>query len=190
MLPTQIQLNLTRDEFTTATCDALCTRLRGIANVTRAMTARMQLSITQLLERIYDRIPDISEAPLGQKRQKRALFSLGGRITHYLFGTAEDATVEELGKQISDMELVTDSALADSSKTRQAMSDYTRIASRRLDNMHSMLNKQHKSIALVAHKIRQMSESQFAWADALMFSFLEISRFIQLHDEIAQLETA
>jgi hypothetical protein len=72
---------LDEDKFMTpANCDALCTRLRGIPNVTRALTTTMQLSITHLLDRVYDLIPDFSEAPIGQKRQSRALFSLGERI--------------------------------------------------------------------------------------------------------------
>jgi hypothetical protein len=188
-LPNLIQLNLTHDNFTTTeACDALCTLLRGIADVTRALTASMQTSITQLLERIYDLIPDISEMPLGQRCKPRALFSLEDRIAHYLFGKAEDATVE-LKKQIAEIKSMTDSALADSTNARRTMADYTRIASQRLDNMHSVLNKQHKSIALVAHRIRQMSDSQDAWANALMYSLVELSRFIQIHDQIAQLES-
>jgi hypothetical protein len=84
-LPTPIQLNFKQDNVTTpTTCDALCTRLRLIANMTRALTATMQYSITHLLNRVHDLIPDFSEAPIGQKRQTRALFSLGGRIAHYL----------------------------------------------------------------------------------------------------------
>jgi hypothetical protein len=69
------------------------------------------------------------------------------------------------------------------------MSDYTRIANRRLNNMHAILNEEHKSIDLVARGIRQLPDSQFVWANALMFSLSEMSRFIQLHDELAQLET-
>jgi hypothetical protein len=87
------------------------------------------------------------------------------------------------------MKLMTDSALADSTKTRQVMSDYTRIANRRLNNMHAILQEEHKSIDLVARGIRSVSDSQFVWGNALVFSLSEISRFIQLHDELAQLET-
>jgi hypothetical protein len=92
--------------------------------VTRALTTTMQLSITHLLQRILRFNSRLFGSTNRTEAKSRALFSLGGRIAHYLFGTAEDSTVEELRKQIADMKLMSDSALADSSKTRQVMSDY------------------------------------------------------------------
>jgi hypothetical protein len=93
-LPNLMQTKPNSENVTTGPCDPLCNRLRVIANVTRAMTTSMQAAVYQLTQRIYDLIPDISEAPLGKNRQSRALFSLGGRIAHYLFGLAQDSSLE------------------------------------------------------------------------------------------------
>jgi hypothetical protein len=76
-LPTPVELNITL-ENTTTTCDAICIRLRQIAEVTQNLVATMQLSITEMTHRIYSLLPDISETPLQRKRQPRALFSFVG----------------------------------------------------------------------------------------------------------------
>jgi hypothetical protein len=111
-LPTLTQMNVTNDSFTDP-WDALCTRLRGVANLTRVLTASMQNSVSQALERIYDLIPVSVDTSPGQRRKPRALFSLGERIAHYLFGTAEDATVDELRKQINDQKFRSETGLSD-----------------------------------------------------------------------------
>jgi hypothetical protein len=74
-LPNLSQTNFTNENFMTGPCDPLRNRLRGIANVTRALTASMQHSIRQLVERIQDLIPEIPETP---RRRPRAFFSFGG----------------------------------------------------------------------------------------------------------------
>jgi hypothetical protein len=68
---------------------------------------------------------------------------------------------------------MTDTALADSTRTRQAMVDFTRLANHRLDNMHEILNEDHRSIALMAQRIHQTADTQFAWTNALVYVLLE-----------------
>jgi hypothetical protein len=92
-------------------------------------------------------------------------------------------------QQVHDQKLLTDSALAYSTRTRQAMVDFTRLANERLDNMHEILNEEQRSIAVIAQRMRQISDSQFAWAHALVYNMLESARFTMLHDSITQLET-
>lgn len=84
---------------------------------------------------------------------------------------------------------MTDTALADSTRTRQAMVDFTRLANHRLDNMHEILNEDHRSIALMAQRIHQTADTQFAWTNALVYVLLENGRFILWYDSIPQLET-
>jgi hypothetical protein len=79
-LPTPVELNITV-ENTTTPCDAVCMRLRQIAEVTQNLVSTMQLSITEMTQRIYSLLPDISETPLQRKRQPRALFSFVGKIS-------------------------------------------------------------------------------------------------------------
>jgi hypothetical protein len=192
-LPEQIATKPNSENSTTTgptgPCDPLCNRLRVIANVTRAMTTSMRMSVSQLIQRIYQLVPDISEAPLGRARQRKALFSLGGRIASWILGVATDESVDTLKQQIHDQKLLTDTALADGTRTRQAMVDFTRLANERLDNMHEILNQEHHSVAVIAQRMRQISDSQFAWAHALVYTMLESARFTMLHDSITQLET-
>jgi hypothetical protein len=77
-LPNLITIKPNSDNTTTGPtgpCNPLCNCLRVIANVTRAMTTSMQTSVFQLTQRIYDLIPDISEAPLGKdETESRSIF--------------------------------------------------------------------------------------------------------------------
>jgi hypothetical protein len=188
-LPAPVQLNVSSEEIG-GPCDALCNRLRIVVNTTRGLVASMQTAITQLIQRVYTLVPDISEAPLGTARQSRALFALGGRIAHYIFGVATDSSVDEMRKAIADLQLVAQTSLGDAAKTRAAMADYTHIANQRLDSMHAILSEQQKSVSFVASKVRQMAESQFAWANTLTYGLSELSRFVEVHDTVAHLENA
>jgi hypothetical protein len=188
-LPAPVQLNVSSEEIG-GPCDALCNRLRIVVNTTRGLVASMQTAITQLIQRVYTLVPDISEAPLGRARQSRALFALGGKIAHYIFGVATDSSVDEMRKAIADLQLVAQTSLGDAAKTRAAMADYTHIANQRLDSMHAILSEQQKSVSFVASKVRQMAESQFAWANTLTYGLSELSRFVEVHDTVAHLENA
>jgi hypothetical protein len=188
-LPAPVQLNVSSEEIG-GPCDALCNRLRIVVNTTRGLVASMQTAITQLIQRVYTLVPDISEAPLGRARQSRALFAPGGRIAHYIFGVATDSSVDEMRKAIADLQLVAQTSLGDAAKTRAAMADYTHIANQRLDSMHAILSEQQKSVSFVATKVRQMAESQFAWANTLTYGLGELSRFVEVHDTVAHLENA
>jgi hypothetical protein len=59
-LPTPVELNITV-ENTTTPCDAVCMRLRQIAEVTQNFVSTTQLSITEMTQRIYSLLPNISE---------------------------------------------------------------------------------------------------------------------------------
>jgi hypothetical protein len=148
----------------------------------------MQSSITEMTQRIYTLLPDISETPLQRKRQPRALFSFVGKISQYLFGTADEDTVDGMKNAISDAKLVADTALSDVTKMRSATLQFTQLTSQRLNGMHSILNEQQKSVTAIAKEIKQLSQSQFMWATSLSLALNELTRFIQIHDAIFELE--
>jgi hypothetical protein len=74
--PTATQTNVTAANFS-GPCDQLCHRLRSIANLTRLLSASMQASVSQSLERLYSLVSDSDEPASSQRRKPRALFSLG-----------------------------------------------------------------------------------------------------------------
>jgi hypothetical protein len=187
-LPTATPTNITTENFS-GPCDPLCHRLRSIANLTRLLTASMQNSVTQSLERLYSLVPDTDEPTSNQRRKTRALFSLGGRISSYLFGTATETQVQQVRKEIADQKLMSETALADGTRTRQAVAEFTQLTNRRLSNMHVVLNDQQINIAAIAQRLRVMSDNTFAWTNALLYAIVELSRYITIHDDIMALET-
>jgi hypothetical protein len=108
-------------------------------------------SVSQSLERLYSLVPDSDEPTSGQRRKPRALFSLGGRIAHYLWNVATDANLEEVRKEINDQRLLSETALADGTRTRQAVAEFTQITNHRLSNMHAVLNEQQTNIAVIGN---------------------------------------
>jgi hypothetical protein len=130
--PTPVELNITVGNETTP-CDAICVRLRQIAEVKQNLVATMQLSITEMTQRIYSLLPDISETPLKRKRQPRALFSFVGKKSQYLFGTVAEDSLEDMKKTIADAKLMADTALSDVTKMRSATAEFTQLTNQRLN---------------------------------------------------------
>lgn len=92
--------------------------------------------------------------------------------------------MEEVQKEINDQRLLSETALADGTRTRQAVAEFTQITNHRLSNMHAVLNEQQTNIAVIAQRLRSMSENSFAWAHAMLYAIVELSRFITIHDDI------
>jgi hypothetical protein len=134
-LPTAIELNVTVENETTP-CDAMCVRLRQIAQGTQDLVATMQLSITEMTQRIYSLLPDISETPLQRKRQPRALFSFVGKVSQFMFGTVVEDSLDDMKKTIADAKLIADTSLSDVTKLRESTAQFTQLANQRLNSMH------------------------------------------------------
>ena len=71
---------------------------------------------------------------------------------------------------------------------RKATEQFSQITNQRLNGMHAILNEQQKSVTEVTKEIRQMSQTQFMWITSLSLALNELTRFIQIHDAIFELE--
>jgi hypothetical protein len=129
-LPTPFELNITV-ENETAPCDAICVRLRRIAQGTQNLISTMQSAITEMTQRIYALLPDISSTPLQRKRQPRALFSFVGSISQFLFGTITEDSLDDMKKTIADAKLIAETSLADVTKMRTATEQFSQITNQR-----------------------------------------------------------
>jgi hypothetical protein len=187
-LPAPVELNMTV-ETATAPCDAICVRLRRIVEGTQNLISTMQSAVTEMTQRIYALLPDISESPLKRKRQPRALFSFVGKISQVLFGTVEEDSLEDMKKTIADAKLIVEMSLSDVTKLRTATEQFSQITNQRLNGMHAILNEQQKSFTEVTKEIRQISQTQFMWVTSLSLAHNELTRFIQIHDAILELES-
>jgi hypothetical protein len=187
-LPVPVELNITL-ENETAPCDAICVRLRRIVEGTQNLVSSMQSSVTEMTERIFALLPDISETPLKRKRQPRALFSFVGSISQFLFGTVTEDSLEEMKKTIADAQFIAQTSLDDVTKMRTATQQFSQITNQRLNGMHAILNEQQKSVTEVTKEIRQISQTQLMWISSLSLALNELTRFIQIHDAIFELES-
>jgi hypothetical protein len=186
-LPALVELDISVQNETTP-CDAICMRLRQVVAGTKNLISTMQSSVTEMTERIFGLLPDISETPLKRKRQPRALFSFVGSISNFLFGTLTEESIEEMKKTIADVQLIAQTSLDDVTKMRSATQQFSQITSQRLNGMHAILNEQQKSVTEVTKEIRQVSQTQWMWISALTLALDELTRFIQIHDAIFELE--
>jgi hypothetical protein len=105
-----------------------------------------------------------------------------------LFGTVAEDSLDDMKKTIADAKLMADTALSDVTKMRSATAEFTQLTNQRLNGMHSILNEQQKSVTGIAKEIRQMSQTQFMWVTSLSLALNELTRFIQIHDAIFELE--
>jgi hypothetical protein len=106
-----------------------------------------------------------------------------------MFGTVAEDSLDEMKQTIADAKLMADTALSDVTKMRSATAEFTQLTNQRLNGMHSILNEQQKSVTGIAKEIKQMSQTQFMWVTSLSLALNELTRFIQIHDAIFELET-
>jgi uncharacterized protein YdaU (DUF1376 family) len=55
-----------------------------------------------------------------------------------MFGLAIDTNLEDVRKEINDQRLMSETALADGTRTRQAVAEFRQITNHRLNNMHAV----------------------------------------------------
>jgi hypothetical protein len=91
-------------------------------------------------------------------------------------------------KTIADAKLIAETSLSDVTKLRTATEQFSQITNQRLNGMHAILNEQQKSVTEVTKEIRQISQTQFMWVTSLSLALNELTRFIQIHDAIFELE--
>lgn len=93
----------------------------------------MQASVSKMVDRINDLIPDNSADPTSGSRAPRAsttcgLFDVVDSVSSYLFGTAAAGQLDELRETIKKIETEAETGAADKSRTPERSSPNYRMS--------------------------------------------------------------
>ena len=94
-------------------CTGQCLRIEGLYNATMALRIGMRRSITEMVNRIYDLLPDLWADSHRPNRPTRGLVDAIGRASSFLFGTATESDVSDLRGEVRDLKAQLESAAAD-----------------------------------------------------------------------------
>jgi hypothetical protein len=111
-------------------CNISCLPLKGLLRATQRMVTSMQESVSRMLDRINQLIPDIDVNPRdglrpSRRRATRSLLDFVGSASSYLFGTAIEGEIGELRESIRKIEAMAETAAADASRTRDGLAEFT-----------------------------------------------------------------
>ena len=131
-------------------CDEECKRIQDLYEAVAALTITTRQSIRNLIDNIYQWVPDLNTVPAGVRqpnpRRGRAPFSGIGTASRWLFGTA---TIDDVDSLKEAMKLVQDNvqiAAADAARTREGLASYTKLQNDRMDRFHEAIREQQTSI--------------------------------------------
>ena len=169
-------------------CTGDCLRIEGLYNATMALRIGMRRSIREMVNRIYDLLPDLWADPHRGNRPTRGLLDVVGRASSFLFGTATESDVSDLRGEVRDLKAQLESAAADAFHLRQGLGSFDKLVNERLDGMHEMMRQESKSITMVFDSMKGLQKTVNLEMNAITHSILEIANFVELHDSVMQLD--
>ena len=170
-----------------AGCDHLCARMKAIPSAIARLRTEMRKSVTHMLSLVYVLLPDIDDRRLPRRRHNRGLVDAVGKIASFLFGVAVQSDVDAFKADINDIEGIVSEAAADAARARDGVSQYTKIASNRLDVMHQILSEERTAIQSLADAVKGISDSNYYEYNAIALMSDEIARFVRMHDDVQML---
>ncbi|HSN23635.1 MAG TPA: hypothetical protein VLS45_05625 [Methylomicrobium sp.] len=144
-IPDDLDLNM---NFTKPVCDGSCARLTGLLKASRTLTVTMQQTVSKMVRRIYNLIPDVTVTPSGGRR-RRGLLNIIGDAYSFLFGTATESDISALTENIKKVETMAETAALDAARTRVALASFTRLEDDRIKNLRGVMLEEHKSIGAI-----------------------------------------
>ena len=181
-------LNLTR-------CSAeisvvACRRMASLVESVAALTVSMRRTVNEMIDKAFRLIPDIKRPELSKSptRFSRGLVDIVGSALSFAFGTATQADVEDLAKEINTIKGLSAEAAADAQRTREGFASFTKMSNERIDRIHDVLNEDHVVLSSAVRQIHRLQETSTVEYNAITYVTRELARFVVIHDGIQQLK--
>jgi hypothetical protein len=100
VLPPREPIVVSEPKLNNTECDDICSKIKGLNEGLEELTINVRQVITNLIDKIYQFIPDINKPFVKRTRQPRALVGVVGDFLSFLFGSATNTDVERLRKEI------------------------------------------------------------------------------------------
>lgn len=178
---------LNNEHRSEASCTGDCKRKMLLLNTTLELTRSLVRSLSHARDRIYRLIPDITSN--SKMRQARGLINAVGKLSAFLFGTAVEGDIVELKKLINTINTKSQLAVHDAEATKSMMASFMELENKRIDNIKTVIYQQNMVLANLQSKLLTTEDRELMDFHSLFLVTTEISKYIQLHDDLSAFET-
>jgi uncharacterized ferritin-like protein (DUF455 family) len=120
----------------------------------------------------------------------KATIGILGDFLHWLAGVSTDSDIQEIHHVMDKIKKGTELVASEMTRTKQGFLTASTLMNDRLQKMHSALDDEMKQL----HTVHQQVKAQHATAsiemNAITFMADEISRFVQVYNDLFNLELA
>jgi hypothetical protein len=169
-------------------CEGRCPEMEIVIQATRHLVTSMQATISAMIDRVSDILPDVASASSpGRRRPTRALDFLGD-FSSWAFGTATSKQVSEVKDMITKVEIMAETAAADASRTREGLATFTKLSNERIDKLHDVLKIQQKSLGQLYREILDTAAQVQDEYSTITYLAIEMAKYVSVHDTVQLLE--
>jgi hypothetical protein len=165
-------------------CTVCCDLMEPLENAVRRMTNSMGASVTSLVTKTYDLIPEI----IPEQRGSRGVIDRVGSAISWLFGVSTSSDVESLQKEIEHIKVIAGSSAADETRMKDSMISFTKLSYERLGELHQILSEDHHTIVSIVQTVSGAKETLNHESSAIAFMASELNVFTRVHDAVQRLE--
>lgn len=169
------------------TCIGRCDHLISLFRANRRLADSARRAISRMTSKIYSLIPDVTVNPI-RRRPTRGLFDFIGRASKWLFGTATEGDTNEMLEDIRRIKSLTGVVAEDAARTREGMATFTRLSNARLDTMHDLMAREHKTLIEFITDAQTETVRHSIEMSAVGNALTEITEFMNIHDNVQELE--
>lgn len=169
-------------------CDSQCIKFMSIYEVIDNMTQVMEKSVQQTIFKIYQLLPDQDKKSQVRRRQNRGLFNFMGTVSHYLFGTATDQSVDELRETVKHVKDIAETQSQEVRHIRQNLATVSRLQNNRIDNLKNAVDLERQSIVELFNQLKVTKQTENVEMDVIALMGQRITSYVSIHDDVLNLE--
>ena len=109
-----------------------------------------------------------------RRRTRKGLINAGGDLLGFLFGVSKESDLEGLRSEVEAIKKLTAIDTAESKRSREAMSSFTKLSNERLDNMHRILSEEHHTLNSIELAISNIKDTLMVEYNVIAFITREL----------------
>jgi DNA-directed RNA polymerase subunit F len=171
-------------------CDLECQKFKTIYGIIDNMTQIMEASVSQVIYKIYQVVPDRDRRRMGGRRRviKRGLFNFVGIVNHFLWGAATDQMVDDLRESVRQAKELAQTEAENVRRTKQELATVSRLQNSWLDNLRNVLDLERKSLVEIYDQVKSTRMKTAVEMDAIALLVQRITSYVSVHDDVQNLE--
>ena len=176
-----------RPMFNSSNCDSECSQIAALQSAAGNLTQVMRDSIVRSINHVYTLTGRMK--PLGISRRIRRKTNILGYAVSWISGLPTDDDLGEIRQVLRGIKEASDLTASDSSRTRQEMASFAKIANERINDLHKVVDLELASMNRMKDYVRTISSGVNMDQKAMVYLMQELSEFTRVRESISDIET-